>query len=1467
MLMIRYFKNLIVTLLLVIASAAGAWAQPTSGSGTSGDPYLIGTAADLKAFAEYVNADHWTACAKLTADIDLSTVCSETLGNWPGIGTSGYSYRGVFDGQDHTITGLYINATEGYYYGLFRSIEGAHISHLKLAGNVSVVNESGILIGRSRGSSCLVEDVEILSGSSITGAAFIGGIVGQIENGTFNRCVNRASVTSTNSKSAGIAGHMTLGSITRCANYGLITNSYYNGAGIVGSMAEATVSGCANYGDVKGQYEVGGLVGNASNSGGVIENCLQTGNVTGYSGGGITYSTYAALRNCLQMGNVTIEDQRGGFLVAYEENMANYSGNCYLSTATFTWKRKVDETSKVSGINLSLGNITTALIDADLASGKAAFLLQGEQATTFWTQNIGTEALPTPLRESGNEVYFNGTMACDGTMTGSFSNTLNGGTTRQDHDYDANGLCTHCGDGQAPALVDEKYQIATVGNLLWLRDEINLHRTTNLKAVQTADLDLSCVCGPEKGNWTPIGDYVVSGNNGALNLNYDGQGHSISGLYIDNTELRSEIHGLFGIVYSSTISNLNLAGCHINLPHVSSVGALVGHSSSSTVSGVTVADDCSVTGYVQVGGIVGSNYGTVVNCSNYAPVKANQKVGGIVGYLSGDNASVSLCYNAGTIQGIDVSTDTYNNNTKDAGGICGACNSATISRCENDGDVTTYYKAAGICADQQSGTVADCASSGTMTAYEQAGGICAWVYGKVTDCLFTGNVSQTGSSSSYHGLVIAWANVPGNVTNCFFSADSKISCERGSETPSACFSVNVTGAQSVSHSVLVGGEVAFKLQGVRPDLVWSQGLNGTNLPTVLYDPSDPQHVYLFTGTTDCAGNLLTPATYANSVGPSAVYLDHVYGDDGVCTVCGELQAPELIDGVYHINNYANLALFRDHVNAGNYTASAVLNANIDLAPFCSAEKGNFTPFKDFRGNFDGQGHKISGFYFDHSKHNPRSYDGIGLFLQAGTNDADTEICNLELEGYVDSQSYAKAALLVGQAKGRLSVHHVTTRGEVLGQGSTGGVVGYMSGSSSAHDCVNYASVSGGTNPGQGGIVGLILSNAAQTTLTNLANYGKVSGNDLVGGVVGYKQDSQKLTLRNVANYGNISGARVAGIIGSYGSDITVDGAYCSGNIDGTSNSGVVMPNASSASAITRVFYDASLTLNSVSSPVDVSTSADYGKSIGVSHDDVVAGRAAYLLGEGFGQQLPGGTMPVIGGPRVYYGRYQHAVAEPIFSENQYSNIIVGETPTDHDFKHGVCTICGKHNGEVYDGPNVTFENWTSKNQGQDGSTYASAKAAYDLGTVAVGATLTFDWKVSSEARYDKFYASICNYYDDTEVSKLVDAKSGEMSGKVDHSFTTSGHYYLKLWYTKDNSTSGGSDTATATNIKYVNLALVPGEVWADLNGDADFDVDDVNTLRSMVLGESAEDPKADLNGDGEVTIGDVTEAIHQLIMP
>ena len=176
-------------LLVMMLTATTAWAQttitPTTPSQDGDGNYLIGTAAELYGFAELVYNGNETANAKLTADIVVNENVLDANGEantgpfvqWTPIGNVFYS--GTFDGQGHTISGLYVSGNSGKV-GLIGTVSGsATIKNLGIVD--SYFNSSGNFLGSIVGNvdrQSSVTLANVYSTSTVKGVNFIGGLVG-----------------------------------------------------------------------------------------------------------------------------------------------------------------------------------------------------------------------------------------------------------------------------------------------------------------------------------------------------------------------------------------------------------------------------------------------------------------------------------------------------------------------------------------------------------------------------------------------------------------------------------------------------------------------------------------------------------------------------------------------------------------------------------------------------------------------------------------------------------------------------------------------------------------------------------------------------------------------------------------------------------------------------------------------------------------------------------------------------------------------------------------------------------------------------------------------------------------------------------------------------------------------------------------------------------------------------------------
>ena len=140
-----------------------------------------------------------------------------------------------------------------------------------------------------------------------------------------------------------------------------------------------------------------------------------------------------------------------------------------------------------------------------------------------------------------------------------------------------------------------------------------------------------------------------------------------------------------------------------------------------------------------------------------------------------------------------------------------------------------------------------------------------------------------------------------------------------------------------------------------------------------------------------------------------------------------------------------------------------------------------------------------------------------------------------------------------------------------------------------------------------------------------------------------------------------------------------------------------------------------------------------------------------------------------------------------------------------------------------------------------------------------GDTLSFDYKVSSEANYDKFY-----FY-------VNGSAAFEQSGEIawtHYTFTAAASrtYTFKWAYTKDSSVNRNDDAAYVDNVELVRINT---GLLGDVNGDGVVDLIDASLLARYVLGladQSALDLSvADVDGNGEIDLIDVVSIMRMVL--
>lgn len=329
----------------VQAAVQTASAVVWSGSGTESSPYLIGTADDLTALADYINSGKGSGRKvwfEQRADIDLSGISK-----WTPIGTSSLVFSGVYKGNGYEITGMKSEGTT--LLGLFGHIAEAELYDIHVSGTIDV--KKGI--GQS-------------------GYRANGGIVGQAgsnrtidsadpKTNVISGCISEVEISSALTGNGGIVGQTTSDTeITNCLYKGTIrleeSGDFYaqsGSAGILGDCsADGTISGCVNEGSIintgNGDTAMGGIVGSPVLSAVLlIENCYNVGTIKtngtygSVGAGGIigkrtnwwdknntSYGPYAVtIRNCYNAGNVTApnkDNANTGGIIGYTLSADSY---------------------------------------------------------------------------------------------------------------------------------------------------------------------------------------------------------------------------------------------------------------------------------------------------------------------------------------------------------------------------------------------------------------------------------------------------------------------------------------------------------------------------------------------------------------------------------------------------------------------------------------------------------------------------------------------------------------------------------------------------------------------------------------------------------------------------------------------------------------------------------------------------------------------------------------------------------------------------------------------------------------------------------------------------------------------------------------------------------------------------------------------------------------------------------------
>lgn len=1095
--------------------------------------YLISSPDELMWFDKNAKM---TDSAKLLADITINEDVSGSDATsqkykWTPIGMDKTkAYTGNFDGNGHTISGLYINSTAANT-GLFGYVGAAgEIKNVTISDSVitSTQNYTGAVVGDSKGN---ITNCHTTATTRVTGANYVGGIVGELDsNMSLAQCSNAGEVQGTGT--SGYAGGI---------------------AGRVQSNASNALTDSYNTGRITGVANVGGIAGHLYNGGG-IQNVYNTGSVSaskGVAGGIVGAFRYGTLKNAYNAGLVEAST-KGGVAGRLEWT----GGNKTLQNVFYS-----DEYEAV-------GNLNGCTIQNGTATAKTS---DGLKALT--SEDLGGGfAADTNGINSGYPVlaWQNGTVKSD------------------DPEKDDNGWQGEAAK-DAPQQKDGVYQIGTPEELAWFAEKAK-QDSTDLKAVLTADLDLNNNVWTGIGGQTADTGFAgtLDGAGHTIKNLYLKNGKGLIP-YNKGTVKNLTLEGLLkGGDETAALTGSNAGTLEEITSNVTVTGGnkIAGIAGNNTKDGVI--KDChntgAVTGESYAAGIVAYNEGSVSGCSNTAVITAGSTfAGGIAAAntnaVKSEAANVSKSANSGHVIVSSSAERAY------AGGVVG-WNNASVSSLYNTGNVVSRGGYVGGCLGcNTTGSTAkslynlgDVAGSYADTETGEVFNVGGVIGGGVagTDCWYLSSlaIADADSSSANKADAGTIKNKAGNLASLAGSKETltgtvtlpedvqagetiKASYTDGNgQDPMFVWYRDWGGEEQVlgfgeSFTVpndMVGVKVYVKCMdgdhyGIKTaESGKVQGMSGTvkiqgqevagHTLTAVYKGSEKAPKYQWyrgSKAIDGATNetyKLTDDDLGKEIsirvtGSLAGYVEAKTGtikDGASAGIWPEDQCsePAVKSGVYQISSEKELKWFVNAVNGGNTAINGALTTDIALST-AEGTAGNWYPIgndkNSYKGTFDGQNHRVTGMVIRGEKNEQ------GFF---GNIDGKGTVKNLKISG------------------------DINVTGDSL---STGGIAGYLEGK------IIYCEYSGSVSGGMyvGGITGQTGLNAKVTECRNTAS---VAGTQSIGGITGAVSYG---TISKCINTGSVGtedkSQQAGGIAGLMSNYAVVEGCYNTGTVIGKKNLG------------------------------------------------------------------------------------------------------------------------------------------------------------------------------------------------------------------------------------------------------------------------------------------------------------------------
>jgi hypothetical protein len=764
-----------------------------SGSGTESDPFLIMNPIQLNQLRNFLNKEE--VYFKMMTDIDLSEFLDDESPSqgWSPVGNSSAPFKGIFDGNEKTITGLWINRNNTDNIGLFGCLKYATIKNLKiqdvsikgnnnigvLAGysfssNISNCSFSGVITGLQKVGGCTgyIERGNcdgLISTAEVKGEKYIGGLIGYWETYGESRAVNCSTNSNVNGTDyvGGLCGYSEFVDFSNCSFIGNISANTYVG-GLFG-YTKGNIVRCLTIGIVYARgNNVGGLAGYSYHNRNYdlcIRDCYFSGFVRGEenTGGLIGYKDYGVVEHSYAVGSVVGSKYVGGLCGMIVGTSKGANAKCFsnviISTSIKATKGEVGRCYGGKG-SVSFGTMGTADENKSynrtivISKGAAQEIIDDEQngtgvsATTLKLKAtymaMGWDFIDTwEIQETECYPYFK-TQTAPPVIT---SRLVSGATTISGKCVDG-GTVTLEVDGVKQQMVSTGHEFSFSVSPLQAGHEVSISAKADNKEQSYYTTETVQYLGSGKAD-DPFQIYTASDLTGVYRkgyfklmndidlTDYINQFSPIEGWESIGREGSETIHfdgdghKITGLWCNSTRDNTGLFSCFAN----GTIKNLI----------VETAKGKQVKGGSNTGILIGKMMnGSIDNCRVSGTIADGTPVGGMVGLFDGGKISISQA-------AVTINTA---GETSYVGGLVGEITGGEIDQCVTLGALTATGKESyvGGLAGKNYATVTNCYSNAVVTSPYNAAGLIAYNYGVVDKCYAAGNIF----SSNYGAGVIGY---------------------------------------------------------------------------------------------------------------------------------------------------------------------------------------------------------------------------------------------------------------------------------------------------------------------------------------------------------------------------------------------------------------------------------------------------------------------------------------------------------------------------------------------------------------------------------------------------------------------------------------------------------------------------------------------------------------------------------------